>query len=297
VEWVEQLHPSLNERRLQPLEVLSTFLRRERLGLATNISMIASPMPSNIPLFTVLAISIIIGFLMVIVFRYTSDQKAIGRAKDRLKAHLLAVRLFQDQLPVVMRAYGKILRGTGSYLRLAFTPFLIAIIPITFLIVQLDRYFGLLPLQPAQTFLVEARINDPAALNDASLQLPPALSSSAPAVHVPKDNEVVWRVVADREGQYEIRIAADGQTVSKQVIVAPGLARLSPVRLKDKFWERMFVSGEAALAKNSPVQSIAISYPPRVISFAWMEWNWIVLFFVVSLVAGFVFKSALDIQV
>jgi hypothetical protein len=259
--------------------------------------MIASSMSSNIPLFMVLAISIIIGFLMVIVFRYTSDQKAIGRAKDRLKAHLLAVRLFQDQLPVVMRAYGKILRGTGSYLRLAFTPFLIAILPITFLIVQLDRYFGWLPLQPAQSFLVEARVNDPAALNDAALQLPPALSSSAPAVHVPKDNEVVWRVVAEREGQYEIKIAAAGQTVSKQVVVSPGLARVSPVRLKDNFWERMFTSDESALAENSPVQSIAISYPPRVISFAWMEWNWIVLFFVVSLIAGFIFKSALGIQV
>ena len=178
-----------------------------------------------------LAISILIGLLMVIVFRYTSDQKAIGRAKDRLKAHLLAVRLFQDQLPVVMRAYGKILRGTGSYLRLAFTPFLIAILPITFLIVQLDRYFGWMPLQPAQTFLVEARVEDPAALNEASLQLPPELSSSAPAVHVPKDKEVVWRVVAEREGQYDIHIAA-GQTVSKQVVVSPGLARISPVRLQ-----------------------------------------------------------------
>ena len=114
-------------------------------------------MPSHTPLLLVLAISIVIGLLMVIVFRYASDQKAIGRAKDRLKAHLLAVRLFQDQLPVVMRAYGRILRGTGSYLRLAFTPFLIAILPITFLIVQLDRYFGWLPLQPAQTFLVEAQ--------------------------------------------------------------------------------------------------------------------------------------------
>jgi hypothetical protein len=126
--------------------------------------MIAASMQSSIPLLLILAISIVIGFLMVIVFRYTSDQKAIGRTKDRLKAHLLAVRLFQDQLPVVMRAYGKILHGTGSYLRLAFTPFLIAILPITFLIVQLDRYFGWLPLQPAQSFLVEARVIDPAAL-------------------------------------------------------------------------------------------------------------------------------------
>ena len=75
---------------------------------------------------------------------------------------------------MVMRAYGKILLGTGSYLRLAFTPFLIAILPITFLIVQLDRYFGWLPLQPAQSFLIEARVSDPAALNDASLQLPSA---------------------------------------------------------------------------------------------------------------------------
>jgi hypothetical protein len=251
----------------------------------------------NAPLLLVLAISIVIGLLMVIVFRYTSDQKAIGRAKDRLKANLLAVRLFQDQLPVVMRAYGRILRGTGSYLRLAFTPFLIAILPITFLIIQLDRYFGWMPLQPAQTFLVEARVADPTALNEASLQLPPELSSSAPPVHVPIDREVVWRVVARGEGRYDIGIAAAGQTVSKQVVVTPGLARISPVRLRGNFWERMFTSGEPALADNSPVQSITISYAPRVIPFAWMEWNWIMLFFVVSLIAGFIFKSALGIQV
>jgi hypothetical protein len=272
--------------------------------------MIASSMLSaavvssaNTPLLLVLAISIVIGLLMVIVFRYTSDQKAIGRAKDQLKAHLLAVRLFQDQLPVVMRAYGRILRGTGSYLRLAFTPFLIAILPITFLIVQLDRYFGWLPLRPTQTFLVEARVDDPNAFSDAALQLPPELASSAPAVHIAKDEdkekdkEVVWRVVAEREGKYEIQIAAAGQTVSKQVVVSPGLARISPVRLKDNFWERIFTSGEPALAENSPIQSITVSYPPRIIGFAWMEWNWIVLFFVVSLIAGFIFKSVLGIQV
>jgi hypothetical protein len=253
--------------------------------------------PANAPLLWVIAVSVAIGFAMVIVFRYTSDQKAIGRAKDRLKAHLLAVRLFQDQLPVVMRAYARILHGTGSYLRLAFTPFLIAILPITFLIVQLDRYFGWLPLRPAETFLVEARVEDPAVLNEASLHLPPELLSSAPAVHVPKDKAVVWRVLAGREGRYDIHIAVGGQTLSKQVVVSPGLARISPVRLKDNFWERMFTSAEPALADNSSVQSIAINYTPRVISFAWMEWNWIVLFFVVSLIAGFVFKSVLGIQV
>ena len=79
--------------------------------------------------------------------------------------------------------------------------------------------------------------------------------------------------------------------------VSPGLARVSPIRLQGKFWERLFSSGEPSLAENSPVQSIAITYPPRVINFAWTEWNWIVLFFVISLIAGFIFKSVLGIQV
>jgi hypothetical protein len=59
----------------------------------------------------------------------------------------------------------------------------------------------------------------------------------------------------------------------------------------------MLTSGEPALAENSPIQSIAVTYSPRVIGFAWTEWNWIVLFFVVSLIAGFIFKSVLGIQV
>jgi len=249
------------------------------------------------PLLLVLAISMVIGLLMVIVFRYTSDQKAIGRAKDRLKAHLLAVRLFQDQLPVVVRAYGRILRGTASYLRLAFTPFLIAILPITFLIVQLDRYLGWVPLRPAQTFLVEARVADPGTLNDVELQLPAELTSTAPAVHVPGEREIVWRVEARREGKYNIHLATPGQAVSKQVVVAPGLARVSPVRMRDNFWERVLLSGEPPIADNGPIQSVSVTYPPRVIGFAWMEWNWIVLFFVVSLIAGFFFKTVLGIQV
>jgi hypothetical protein len=45
------------------------------------------------------------------------------------------------------------------------------------------------------------------------------------------------------------------------------------------------------------VQSIAIDYPVRTISFAGVEWNWIWLFFVLSLAAGFLFKSILGIEI
>jgi hypothetical protein len=249
------------------------------------------------PVVFVVLLSLVIGLLMVVVFRYTSDQKAIRVAKDHLKAHLLAVRLFQDQLPVVLSSYGRIVLSTGRYLRLAFKPLLFVILPLTFLIIQLDRYLGWMPLTPQQAFLVKAHTGNAATLDEASLSLPPEMTTTAPAVHVPADSEIVWRVVAAKDGNYTIQIAASGQTVSKQAVVSSRLYRVSPVRLQGHFWERFFSSGEPPLPENSPVQSVQVNYPSRSIRFAGLEWNWIWLFFVLSMVAGFFFKTVLKIEI
>lgn len=251
----------------------------------------------NSPLVVVIALSLVIGLLMVVVFRYTSDQKAIRLAKDQLKAHLLAVRLFQDQLPVVLSSYGRILRGTVRYLRLAFRPLLFVAIPLTLLIVQLDRYLGMTPLQAGQPFLIKAHTVSPETLDSVSLHLPPEISTTAPAVHVPSENEIVWRVMAEKGGNYDIEVGDPAESFRKNVVVSSGLPRLSTVRLRGRWWERVFISGEPALPENSAIQSIAVNYPDRTIHFAWMEWNWIWLFFVLSLLAGFFFKTVLRIEI
>ena len=143
---------------------------------------------------------------------------------------------------MVMRAYGKILRGTGSYLRLAFTPFLIAILPITFLIVQLDRYFGWMPLQPAE-FSGGSAVEDPVALNEASLQLPPelrVLSGRTCFRKIRKWFGAGWRGVQDGTTS-DCGRRANG---FEQVVVAPGLAQVSrPV--ERNFWERGVSLGRA----------------------------------------------------
>jgi hypothetical protein len=265
-----------------------------------SIPALCSILPASLPgrpWVLVLGISVVIGYLMVIVFRYTSDQKAIRRAKDRLKAHLLAVRLFQDQLTVVLRAYGHILLGTGKYLRLAFAPFLIAVVPIIFLIIQFDRYLGWTPIEPQQSFLLEVETDKNEPLDSVQLQLPPSVIRTAPAVHIAKDNQVVWRLKAIAPGYYDLNIIAGGRTVSKQVVVSRGLSRVSPVRLRGNWWERMLYSGEPALDSSGHVRSISINYPPREIAFLTWQWNWIVLFFILSLVAGYIFKTVFGIQI
>ncbi|HEY3974409.1 MAG TPA: hypothetical protein VGM18_15510 [Candidatus Sulfotelmatobacter sp.] len=251
----------------------------------------------NIPAAIVFVLSLVVGLAMVVVFRYTSDQKAIHVAKDRLKAHLLALRLFQDQIPVVMRSYARIVLATGRYLRLAFKPLLFVIVPITFLIVQVDRYLGFGPVPAGQTFLVKLTVSDAEASNEVTLQLPQGMAVTAPAVHVPSENEIAWRVVAEKAGNYILTIRASGQTFSKSLVAGSGLPRLSPARLRGRFWERIFISGERAIPENKLIDAIEVQYPIRTIAFAGFEWNWIWLFFVLSLVAGFLFKSILGIEI
>jgi len=251
------------------------------------------------PLLIVVVLSIFVGLGMVVLVGYTSDQKGIARAKDQLKAHLLAVRLYRDQLHVVMGAYGKVLRGTARYLRLAFKPLLYVIIPITVLIVQLDRVLGLSAIRADTPFLLTVRASNAEAINGISIDLPAEIKADAPPVHVSAENEVVWRLMASREGSYEVKIIADGQSATKTVRVSSELARVSPIRMRDHFWERIFVSGESALPESIPVESIAVDYPERNIQLGIADYkmNWIWLFFILSMIAGFVFKELLGIQI
>ncbi len=253
----------------------------------------------DLPAIVVFLLSVIIGFLMVVIFRYTSDQKAIRIAKDQLKAHLLAVRLFQDQLPVVLSSYGRIVRGTGRYLQLAFRPLLIVALPLTLMIVQLDRYLGSLPVPTGQPFLIKARTVDPDILNSINLQLPPQLETTAPPVHVPTENEIVWRAVAHEPGTYEVSVGPSNKMSTKRlsVSISQTIDRLSQIRLQGHFWERLLFSAEPALPTGSPLQSIEVGYPSRSIHFMGIGWNWIWLFFVLSLVAGFLFKTILGIEI
>ena len=254
------------------------------------------------PLAIVVIVSVVVGLVMIVLFGYTSDQKAIGIAKDQLKAHLLAVRLYRDQIPVVMGSYGKILRGTARYLKLAFMPLLYVIIPITLLMVQMDRYLGQAPVPIGASFLLTVHFvaNEAAgdnALNSVSLELPPEITISAPPVHIATDHEIVWRLTGSQNGKYSIKINANGRSAEKSVCIGEGLPRISSVRLRGQFWSRLFSSAEPALPVNSPIESASIHYPDREIQIAGYGMNWIWMFFIVSMIAGFIFKEVLGIKI
>ncbi|MHB9076809.1 MAG: hypothetical protein ACYC3X_04850 [Pirellulaceae bacterium] len=55
----------------------------------------------------------ITGVLMLLVFKYTSNQEVVNRVRRYIKANLLAISLFCDSVAVGLRSQGRILMGAG----------------------------------------------------------------------------------------------------------------------------------------------------------------------------------------
>jgi len=107
----------------------------------------------------------------------------------------------------------------------------------------------------------------------------------------------VWRVTAEREGNYRAEVVVDGERFSKEVTVGDGLTRISTVRWRGHFWRRLLESSEAALPPGAPVEAISVTYPPRSLDLWFVQWNWIVVFFFATVASALVFRKVLRVEI
>lgn len=259
--------------------------------LTRMFDLLFSPFRTANPLYPVLAFSVVTGVLMVIAFRYTSNQPAIKRVKHRLSAHILEVRLFQDQLSVVWCAYGRILRAMLSYLGLSVKPLLVMIIPLVILLVQMDVRLGREPVRPDTSVLVEVTLADAGALDSISLHVPDGLTITAPPLRIPSLREVDWRLAAQRTGEFQVTVTVGGQELQKEIVVSEHLVRVPVERARSGLLGNWLHPAEPSLPADGPIAAIRVDYPPREVSVAGWKMHWLIPFFVFSLVISYAVKG------
>jgi hypothetical protein len=93
------------------------------------------------------AIAAVTGLLLLWVFKYTSNQRAIKRARDDGSAHLAALKLFKESTSVTFGAQGGILRGALRLLVLAVVPMLVMVVPVSLLWGQMALWYQSRPLR------------------------------------------------------------------------------------------------------------------------------------------------------
>ncbi|MDH7511836.1 MAG: hypothetical protein QHH14_02690 [Clostridiales bacterium] len=262
-------------------------------------ALIFFPFRSLHPWFAMVFISFLTGLLMLFVFRLTSNQKGIRQVKDKIKAHLLELRLFKDSLPVTLKAQGQILKHNLKYISYSAKPMLVMIIPLLVILAQLNLWFGYEALRAGDTALVKVVLKKSVAPFEADVELeaPPGLAVETPPLRLVETGEVYWRIRAKKEGVHELRVKLAGQNVTKTVIVtAKPLARVCPMK-SASLLDGLLFPGEKLIPSRTPLTFVEIIYPAKRLNLAGLGLHWLIPYLVLSVLFGFIFKRPFRVEI
>lgn len=238
------------------------------------------------------------GALLLLIFKYTSNQAAIKRVRNDINANVFALKLFKDATPVVLGAQVAMIRGALRLFVLAIVPMLVMMVPVLLALGQISLWYQHRPLRVGEEAVIALKLSGQAGdpMPAVALGDTPAAEVLTGPVRVPAQREVVWLVKARQEGAHRLSFRAGDHEAAKELAVGDGFMRVSPRRPAWEWTDALLNPAEPAFAASSPVQSIEIAYPDRP---GWSTGtdNWVIFWFVVSMVAAFCAKPFLNVNI
>jgi len=247
---------------------------------------------------SITVISAILGVFLLVIFKYTSNQKAIGRVRDDIKANLLAVKLFKDSISVTFRSQARVFAGAFKLLFYAIVPMLVMIVPVCLILAQMGLWYHACPLQPGnESVIVKLKLNDNfGTLPQVTLESLPAAQTLIGPVRVFSKKEIFWKIKPIEDGYHTLIFHDGDRQYEKQLAVGEGFMRLSPIRPGPDFSDILLYPLEKPFAPDSVVHSISIEYPARYSRIFGID-SWIIYFFIASIVFAFIFKPFLKVRI
>ncbi len=247
------------------------------------------------------AISLLTAIIALPIFKYTSNQEGIKRVKARIMGHLLELRLYKDDIRVVISAQINILKYNMVYLRYTLKPLMFMIIPISIIIIYTATRYEYRPLRPGESTLVNINLSKDKKLagknNEVALSVPPGLSLETPPLRIDSSREIYWRIRAVREGVYELVFRKNNIEVKKKVFVIPIITRLSPETFKGGIVNTFLNPGEPSITGATFIESIEVKYPSLKTNIFGWNIHWLILFFILTLGFGFILMKPFKVRI
>lgn len=252
----------------------------------------------------IILVSGIFGILALVAFKHISNQRGIKAAKDKIKAHMIEIRLYQDDLGIVSKAIGKVLLRNFQYLFLNFGPFIPLAIPFVFVLAQLVVRYSFDPVpvtaDPGSVMagrgtLVRVEFEKGHAGDARGLEIryPEGVVPVSPLVPVEALGEAYQEVVVTTPGVHELELVLPGHDpVRKQLVAgAPGQVRwMQPERVHGALSAALWPA-EPRIDGDSPIARIAFTYPES--ELGWLPGSGVLGVLLVFLVASMAFGFAL----
>jgi hypothetical protein len=242
-------------------------------------------------------VAIASGSGLLLVFKYTSNQRAIKRARQQIRSGLLSVKLFFDSPWVGFRGQAAALVGALKLLLLAIVPIVVMTVPVFLLLGQLALWYQARPLKVGEETIVTLKLDDSIGSSwpKVTLDANDAIDDTHGPVRVFSKYEICWNIRAKYAGTHMLAFRLDGQTIDKELAIGDGFMRVSQQRPDWDWWQALLHPREPPFPRGFAVRSIDIQYPTRP---TWVSGtnSWVYYWIIVSLVAGFLLRGVFRVN-
>jgi len=268
-------------------------------GMNTLFGLMCGPMTALPAWLSLLVGSVVLGVVLLVLFKYTSNQTAISRVRDRIKARLLGMKLFKDNIPVVLKSQLQVFGSAAMLLLHSIPPMLVMALPFCLVLGQLGVWYQAKPLEIDGQAVVSMQLSGlkNAPIPPVSLVSTEAINILSGPVRVPSKQQVFWQIQAARPGTHQLHFKVGDIHVQKELSVGSGFMPVSIKRPSSlSLGDLILYPAEKPFDKASPVRSIEIGYPDRTSPITGSG-NWVITLFIVSMLSAFIVKPFFNVKI
>lgn len=246
-----------------------------------------------------IVLSALTGVGMIFLFKVVSNQEAVKASRDKFKARILEMRIYQDDIVLIHKALWGALATNLTYLRVSLVPIVILIACVVPVFIQLDERFGRRHLEPGEKILLTASLSRGVNWRDLSLELLPSegLAVDSRPVRVKSDYKVHWRLRVDEPGMHHVDIDVNGSTYRLPVHAEPSNSPIGHTRGTSHWWNPFIFPALPMIPDASEMDWVSLYYPSAEYPLIIWQTHWLWVFVFYSLVAALVFKFIFRIEV
>ncbi len=169
------------------------------------------------PFWAILVLSFIISLIIVLAYKWLTDQTEMKRLKDELSTHQKKMKELKSEPEKLMKAQKEAMSVNMQYMGKSMKPTLITFIPIILIFGWMNANFAYEPLFPSEEFTLTANFEKEISGN-ASITVPEGLEIIGEHTQEIKDKTAVFKLKGT-EGEYYATLASNGQEVDKKIVI------------------------------------------------------------------------------
>ena len=236
----------------------------------------------------ILFLSAVSSLVVLVVYKYLSSPEKIKDSKDKIKANILAIRLYRDFWKVILTSFGKSVLYTLKYFSLNLLPLLVVLPVLAPIFAQMDVRYGMRPFTTDEVAVVKAYFNEDVENLGIKLVESDSFKPLMKPVFIKAEKQVNWKVAVQAQEAVDLEIQVGDSTYKKALAAGNYKGAISNKKYSGSKIDHFMYPAEPLFNSGKELNAVYIAHPGKTVNFLGtrIHWLWHYLVWVLVMVLG-----------